>query len=122
MERFELTGKLFLASLAKQNEELFIPGRPDSLLLPRHSQALYLVQRVRDEAHRYAITSHRQRRDKAGVASQLDAIPGIGPLRRKALLAHFGGIQEIRQATTEELLTIPGITIKLAEAIRAALG
>ena len=122
LERFELTGKFFLASLAKQNEELFIPGRPDSLLLPRHSQALYLVQRVRDEAHRYAITSHRQRRDKAGVASQLDAIPGIGPLRRKALLAHFGGIQEIRQATTEELLTIPGITIKLAEAIRAALG
>ena len=122
LERFELTGKFFLASLAKQNEELFIPGRTDSLLLPRHSQALYLVQRVRDEAHRYAITSHRQRRDKAGVASQLDAIPGIGPLRRKALLAHFGGIQEIRQATTEELLTIPGITIKLAEAIRAALG
>ena len=122
LERFDLTGKFFLASLAKQNEELFIPGRPDSLLLPRHSQALYLVQRVRDEAHRYAITSHRQRRDKAGVASQLDAIPGIGPLRRKALLAHFGGIQEIRQATTEELLTIPGITIKLAEAIRAALG
>jgi excinuclease ABC subunit C len=122
LERFALTGRFFLASLAKQNEELFIPGRPESLLLPRHSQALYLVQRVRDEAHRYAITSHRQRRDKAGIASQLDAIPGIGPMKRKALLAHFGGIQEIRQASTEELLTIPGITIKLAEAIRAALG
>ncbi len=122
LERFELTGRFFLASLAKQNEELFIPGRPESLLLPRHSQALYLVQRVRDEAHRYAITSHRQRRDKAGIASQLDAIPGIGPMRRKALLTHFGGLQEIRQASTEELLTIPGITIKLAEAIRAVLG
>jgi excinuclease ABC subunit C len=122
LERFELTGRFFLASLAKQNEELFIPGRPESLLLPRHSQALYLVQRVRDEAHRYAITSHRQRRDKAGIASQLDAIPGIGPMRRKALLTHFGGLQEIRQASTEELLTIPGITIKLADAIRAALG
>ena len=122
LERFELSGRFFLASLAKQNEELFIPGRPESLLLPRHSQALYLVQRVRDEAHRYAITSHRQRRDKAGIASQLDAIPGIGPIRRKALLAHFGGLQEIRQASTEELLTIPGITIKLAEAIQAALG
>jgi excinuclease ABC subunit C len=122
LERFELTGRFFLASLAKQNEELFIPGRPESLLLPRHSQALYLVQRVRDEAHRYAITSHRQRRDKAGLASQLDAIPGIGPMRRKALLTHFGGLQEIRQASTEELLTIPGITIKLADAIRAALG
>ncbi len=122
LERFELTGKFFLASLAKQNEELFIPGRGQSLLLPRHSQALYLVQRVRDEAHRYAITSHRQRRDKAGIASQLDAIPGIGPARRKALLAHFGGIQEIRLASTEELLTIPGITIKLAQVIRATLG
>jgi len=122
LERFELTGRFFLGSLAKQNEELFIPGRPESLLLPRHSQALYLVQRVRDEAHRYAITSHRQRRDKAGIASQLDAIPGIGPMKRKALLSHFGGLQEIRQASTEELLTIPGITIKLAEAIRAALG
>ncbi len=122
LERFALTGRFCLASLAKQNEELFIPGLPESLLLPRHSQALYLVQRVRDEAHRYAITSHRQRRDKAGIASQLDSIPGIGPMKRKALLAHFGGLQEIRQASTEELLTIPGITIKLAEAIRATLG
>ncbi len=122
LERFELTGRFLLASLAKQNEELFIPGQPEALLLPRHSQALYLVQRVRDEAHRYAITSHRQRRDKAGIASQLDAVPGIGPMRRKALLAHFGGLQEIRKASTEELLTIPGITIKLAQAIRETLG
>jgi excinuclease ABC subunit C len=122
LERFELTGKLFLASLAKQNEELFIPGWGEALLLPRHSQALYLVQRVRDEAHRYAITAHRQRRDKAGIASQLDTVPGIGPMKRKALLSHFGSLQEIRQASTEELLTIPGITIKLIEAIRATLG
>jgi excinuclease ABC subunit C len=122
LERFDLMGKFFLASLAKQNEELFIPGQPTALLLPRHSQALYLVQRVRDEAHRYAITSHRQRRDKAGVASQLDAIPGIGPTRRKALLTHFSGLQEIRIAKIEDLIKIPGITIKLAEAIRAYLG
>ena len=122
LERFGLTGKFFLAGLAKQNEELFIPGRGEALLLPRHSQALYLVQRVRDEAHRYAITSHRQRRDKAGIASQLDSIPGIGPAKRKALLAHFASVQEIRQATTEELLTIPGITIKLIQSIRATLG
>jgi excinuclease ABC subunit C len=122
MERFGLEGKFFLASLAKQNEELFLPGQPAPVLLPRHSQALYLLQRVRDEAHRYAITSHRQRRDKAGVASQLDAIPGIGPSRRKALLTHFGSIQEIRQATLEELMAIPGITLKLAESIRAYLG
>jgi len=122
LDRFELTGRFFLASLAKQNEELFIPDRSEALLLPRHSQAFYLVQRVRDEAHRYAITSHRQRRDKAGIASQLDAVPGIGPIRRKALLTHFGGLQEIRQASTEELLTIPGITIKLAQTIRETLG
>ena len=122
LERFGLTGKFFLAGLAKQNEELFIPGRGEALLLARHSQALYLVQRVRDEAHRYAITSHRQRRDKAGIASQLDSIPGIGPAKRKALLAHFASVQEIRQATTEELLTIPGITIKLIQSIRATLG
>ena len=122
LERFGLTGKFFLAGLAKQNEELFIPGQGEALLLPRHSQALYLVQRVRDEAHRYAITSHRQRRDKAGIASQLDSIPGIGPAKRKALLTHFASVQEIRQATTEELLTIPGITIKLIQSIRATLG
>ena len=122
LERFGLTGKFFLAGLAKQNEELFIPGRGEALLLARHSQALYLVQRVRDEAHRYAITSHRQRRDKAGIASQLDSIPGIGPAKRKALLTHFASVQEIRQATTEELLTIPGITIKLIQSIRATLG
>jgi len=122
LERFDLPGKFFLASLAKQNEELFIPGQSGPLLLPRHSQALYLVQRVRDEAHRYAITSHRQRRDKIGIASQLDIIPGIGPTRRKALLTRFGSIQDIRQATLEELMTIPGITLKLAESIRAYLG
>ena len=122
LERFELTGQVLPGQPGQAERGIVHPRSPQSLLLPRHSQALYLVQRVRDEAHRYAITSHRQRRDKAGIASQLDAIPGIGPMRRKALLTHFGGMQEIRQASTEELLTIPGITIKLAEAIRATLG
>jgi excinuclease ABC subunit C len=91
-------------------------------MLPRHSQGLYLVQRVRDEAHRYAITSHRTRRDKAGIASQLDSIPGIGPTRRKVLLTHFGSLQAIRKASLDELRQAPGITIKLAESIKEFLG
>ncbi len=99
LDQFELSGKFFAAGLAKQNEELFVPGKSDPLLLPPHSQALYLIQRVRDEAHRFAITAHRNRRDKAGVASVLDSIPGIGPSRRKALLTHFGGIDAIREAS-----------------------
>jgi excinuclease ABC subunit C len=122
VERFGLNDKLRVASLAKQHEEIFIPGQSESILLPRQSQGLYLVQRVRDEAHRYAITSHRARRDKAGIASQLDMIPGIGPARRKILLTHFGSLQAIRKASLKELQQAPGITIKLAESIKEFLG
>jgi excinuclease ABC subunit C len=121
LEQFELTGKFFVAGLAKQNEELFVPGQSRSIMLPRHSQALYLIQRVRDEAHRFAITAHRGRRDKAGVASILDAIPGIGPARRKALLAKFGDIDGIREAPIEELQSVKGMTEKLAEAVKENL-
>jgi len=71
--------------------------------LPRHSQGLYLVQRIRDEAHRYGITAHRKKRQKLGMASQLDAIPGIGPARRKALLKHFGSMDKIKEASIEDL-------------------
>ena len=106
LEQFELTGKFFVAGLAKQNEELFVPDKSASIMLPRHSQALYLIQRVRDEAHRFAITAHRGRRDKAGIASQLDSIPGIGPTRRKALLSHFGGVDAIRQASIEDIKSV----------------
>jgi len=118
LERFNLLGKIPVAGLAKQNEELFIPGRETSLLLPRQSQGLYLVQRIRDEAHRFAITSHRSIRAKQGMASRLDAIPGIGPARRKALLTHLGSVEKIQQATTEELAAVPGITLALAQAIK----
>jgi excinuclease ABC subunit C len=121
LDRFGLREKVPVASLAKQNEELFLPDRPTSILLPRQSQGLYMIQRVRDEAHRFAITSHRKRRDKAGVASRLDIIPGIGPARRKALLIHFSSIQKIQEASLEELQTVPGITLKLAEAIKEHL-
>lgn len=121
LKRFNLLDKVPVAGLAKQNEELFIPEHVNPIVLPRHSQGLYLVQRVRDEAHRFAITSHRSRRTRMGLASRLDAIPGIGPVRRKALLNHFGTIKKIEQASLEELQAVPGITPQLAEAIKAYL-
>lgn len=121
LEAFGLTGKFFVTGLAKQNEELFVPGKSQSILLPRHSQALYLIQRVRDEAHRFAITAHRNRREKAGVASVLDSIPGIGPTRRKALLAHFGGIDAIREAPVEEISAVKGMSEKLAQVVKENL-
>jgi excinuclease ABC subunit C len=106
LQRFELFDKVPVVGLAKQREEIFFPFKSDPLLLPRHSQALYLVQRIRDEAHRYGITAHRKKRQKLGMASQLDAIPGIGPARRKALLKHFGSVDKIREATVEELRAV----------------
>jgi excinuclease ABC subunit C len=121
LEQFELFGKLPVAGLAKQNEELFVPGRPASILLPRQSQGLYLIQRIRDEAHRFAITSHRQQRTKIGMASRLDSVPGIGPTRRRALLQAFGSVDDIRDATIEELIAVPGITRQLADALKSGL-
>lgn len=106
LEKFELYGKVPVVGLAKQQEEIFFPHKSESLMLPRHSQALYLVQRIRDEAHRYGITAHRKKRQKIGMASQLDAIPGIGPARRKALLRHFGSVDKIREASLEELKVV----------------
>lgn len=109
LQRFELFDKVPVVGLAKQHEELFFPFKSEPLLLPRHSQALYLVQRIRDEAHRYGITAHRKKRQKLGMASQLDSIPGIGPARRKALLKHFGSVDKIREASVEELkAVVPG--------------
>jgi excinuclease ABC subunit C len=121
LERFGLTEKIPVAGLAKQNEELFVPGQSSPIMLPRHSQGLYLIQRVRDEAHRFAITSHRKLRTKEGLASRLDVIPGIGPSRRKALLDHFGSIHDIQEASLEELTAVRGITPRLAEAIKSNL-
>lgn len=119
---FGLTERVPVAGLAKQFEEIFLPGRSDSIMLNRRSPALYLVQRVRDEAHRFAITSHRNRRDKMSMASRLETIPGIGPRKKKALLKHFGNsIGAIRQATVEELCRVPGINRTLAETIHMTL-
>ena len=110
-----------MAGLAKQYEELFVPGRSRPILLPRRSQGMYLLQRIRDEAHRFAITHHRKRRVKLGVASQLDSIPGIGPARRKALLEAFGSLAGIRAASEEEIAAVPGISEALAAVLKAEL-
>jgi len=121
LERFGLTGRVPVTGLAKQQEELFLPGKEESLLLPRHSQGFYMIQRIRDEAHRFAITAHRKQRTKLGLASRLDSIPGIGPARRKALLMRFGSLDSIVQATIEELTGIRGITPEIAQEIKSSL-
>ena len=116
-----LTEVVPVTGLAKQHEELFLPDRPDSILLPPGSQGLFLVQRIRDEAHRFAITAHREKRSKVAIASELDAVPGIGPARRKALLKHFGSLEAIRQASLEELAAVPGMTSAAAQSVRERL-
>ncbi len=118
---FGLEGEVPLAGLAKQEEELFVPGQAQPVLLPRRSEGLYLVQRVRDEAHRFANEGHRQRRAKVGITSILDGVAGIGPARRKALLAHFGSLEELRRATEEEIASVPGIPLEVARAVKAQL-
>jgi excinuclease ABC subunit C len=121
LEQFGLIEKVPVVGLAKQEEEIFFPHNSQPLILPRNSQGLYLVQRIRDEAHRYGITAHRARRSKQGLASQLDSIPGIGPTRRKALLKHFGSMDKIREASIEDLSAVKGMNQNAAEAVKAHL-
>jgi excinuclease ABC subunit C len=110
-----------LCGLAKRLEEVWLPGEDFPVILPRTSEALYLLQRVRDEAHRFAITFHRQRRSKRMTASALDDVPGLGETRRKALLRHFGSLKRLAQATPEEIAEVPGVGKRTAEAVLAAL-
>ncbi|HSO29959.1 MAG TPA: excinuclease ABC subunit UvrC, partial [Candidatus Sulfomarinibacteraceae bacterium] len=110
-----------LAGLAKEREELVLPDRPEPVLLPTTSAALYLVQRLRDEAHRFAITYHRKLRARASVRSAFDDLPGIGPRRRAALLRTFGSVKRIREAPVEQIASIPGIEPALAAKIKAGL-
>ena len=110
-----------LVGLAKRLEEVWVPGQAFPVILPRTSEGLYLLQRVRDEAHRFAITFHRQRRSKAMTTSVLDAIPGLGEARRKALLRHFGSVKHIREASMEQIREVPGIGAALAATIHATL-
>ena len=111
-----------VVGLAKRLEEVWVPGEEFPVVLPRTSEGLYLLQRVRDEAHRFAITFHRQRRSKAMTASALDSVPGLGEKRRKALLAAFGSVKRVRAASAEELASVPGIGPALAAVIEAELG
>lgn len=121
-EEFGLLDRIPVVGLAKREEEFFRPGQSQSIWLKRGTEALHLVQRIRDEAHRFAITYHRNLRSKEQTRSKLDDIKGIGPARRKALLQHFqGDIERIRSATLEELLAVPGMTRRSAEAIKAQL-
>jgi excinuclease ABC subunit C len=107
--------------LAKRLEEVYLPGQPDPLMIPRQSEALFVLQHLRDEAHRFAITYHRTKRGKRALASPLDEIPGVGPARKKALLRRFGSLLRLRQATEEEIAGTPGIGPELAKAIVAHL-
>ena len=103
-----------LASLAKENEWLFVPHTPEPIILPRTSQALYLVQRIRDEAHRFAITYHRNLRSKGSLGSPIDLVSGIGPKRKKMLMRRFGSLKGIKEAAVDEIAAVPGMTRSLA--------
>jgi len=107
--------------LAKEREEIFMPGLPQPLVLPANSQALYLLQRLRDEAHRFAVTYHRKLRAKSQTKSELDELPGVGPARKRALLRVFGSSRQMRSATIDEIASVPGISRSLAERIHTSL-
>jgi excinuclease ABC subunit C len=109
--------RVAVISLAKRIEEVFVPGRSEPILLPRESPALQLLQRIRDEAHRFAITFHRQRRDAAARSSMFDQLEGVGPVRRRALLQHFGSAERVVEASPEELEGVPGLPAKTARRI-----
>lgn len=121
LDQFELSEKVPVAGIAKQREELFIPWRSTPVMLSPKSQGLYLVQRVRDEAHRFAISSHRSKRAKSGLASRLEEVYGVGPAKRKALLKEFGSIEEIKLADLDQLAAVDGINLELATVIKSSL-
>jgi excinuclease ABC subunit C len=115
-------GDIAVIGLAKRLEEVWVPGEPDPVILPRNSEGLYLLQRIRDEAHRFAITYHRSKRSKRMTESVLDSVRGLGEHRRKALVAHFGSVARLKEATVEEITAVPGIGVATAKAVLEALG
>jgi excinuclease ABC subunit C len=121
LESVGLAGRVPVAGLAKGHEELYLPGRATPVVLPRGSEGLHLLQRLRDEAHRTALSQHQAQRRREGLASRLETIPGIGPARRKALLRTFGDLDTIRQAGVDEIMAVRGITRPLAERVKAEL-
>lgn len=107
--------------LAKRLEEVWVPNEPDPVIMPRTSEALYLLQRVRDEAHRFAITFHRSKRSRRMTASALDSVPGLGSTRKTALVTHFGSVAKLKEATVEQITEVPGIGVATARAVLDAL-
>jgi excinuclease ABC subunit C len=120
MDELEISD-VALCGLAKRLEEVWLPDADEPVILPRTSEGLYLLQRLRDEAHRFAITHHRTRRSKSMVESLLDQVPGLGEVRRKALITYFGSLKKLRAASVEEIAAVPGFGPKLAAAIKEAL-
>jgi len=110
-----------VCGLAKRLEEVWLPGEDSPVIMPRSSEGLYLLQRVRDEAHRFAITYHRAKRTAAQRASELDALPGLGPARKAALLKHFGSVRKLREATCDQIAEVEGFGPRLAEMVTVAL-
>jgi excinuclease ABC subunit C len=120
MDELGITG-VALCGLAKRLEEVWLPGEEWPVILPRTSEGLYLLQRIRDEAHRFAITHHRGRRSQSMVESVLDDVPGLGEVRRKTLLKHFGSLRKLRAAEVADIAALPGFGLRTAEAVHAAL-
>ena len=120
MQAFDLP-RVAVIALAKRIEEVFVPGRPGPIVLPRHNPGLQLLQQVRDEAHRFALGFHRQRRESRGFSSLFDELEGVGPSRRRALLQHFGSVESMLAASPEELEGVPGVPAKTARRIYAQL-
>lgn len=110
-----------VCGLAKRLEEVWLPGEDGPVILPRSSEGLYLLQRVRDEAHRFAITYHRAKRGAALTTSKLDDIPGLGPVRRATLLRRFGSVRKLRAAAVEDIAAVPGFGLRTAEVVHEAL-
>jgi excinuclease ABC subunit C len=122
LEEMGILDEMDTIALAKREEEIYKPSERDPVWLPRRSRALQLVQHIRNEAHRFAVTYHRSLRSKRTITSELDRVAGIGPRRRAALLVHFGSTERIRRAPIEEIAKVPGFSTKLAERVKAALG
>ena len=116
-----LASEIALIGLAKRLEEVWLPDQDYPLILPRASEGLYLLQRVRDESHRFAITHHRGRRSRAMVESLLDAVPGLGEVRRRTLLGHFGSLKKLRSASLDQIAALPGFGPATARAVVIAL-
>lgn len=121
LEELGLMGEIPIVSLAKQFEEVYVPGRSDPIRIPRQSEALYLLQRIRDESHRFAITYHRQLRSKRMTASALDGITGLGPARKTRLVKEFGGVKAVKKASEEELLSLSWLPDSVARNVYASL-